>query len=118
MFSRQAWARSATLLLCSAASAWALDTTKLQPQGYVNDFAHALDASSSYALETYAGSLERATGVQMAIVVVNSLEDEPIEDVANRLYRQWGVGKKGKDEGIMLLLAIKDRKQRAEVGYG
>ena len=54
----------------------------------------------------------------MAIVLVDSLEDEPIEDVANRLYRQWGIGKKGKDEGIMLLLAIKDHKQRAEVGYG
>jgi uncharacterized protein len=102
--------------LCSVA--WALDTTKLQPQGYVNDFAHALDRSNAYALEAYCTSLEQATGVQMAIVVVNSLEDEPIEDVANRLYRQWGVGKKGKDEGIMLLLAIKDRKQRAEVGYG
>ena len=38
--------------------------------------------------------------MQIAIVLVDSLEDEPIEDVANRLYRQWGVGKKGKDEGL------------------
>jgi len=54
----------------------------------------------------------------MALVTVDSLDGEPIEDFANTLYRQWGVGKKGKDEGIMLLLAIKDRKDRIEVGYG
>lgn len=104
--------------VCLAGAALALDTSKLQPRGYVNDFAHALDPRSAQALEAYCANLERVTGVQMAIVTVDSLDDEPIEDAANRLYRQWGVGKKGKDEGLMLLLAIKDRKQRAEVGYG
>ncbi len=43
---------------------------------------------------------------------------QPIEDATNALYRQWGVGKKGKDEGIMFLLAIQDRRDRIEVGYG
>ncbi len=62
--------------------------------------------------------MEQATGVQMAIVLVDSLEGDDIDDVGNRLFRQWGVGKKGKDDGLMLLLAIKDRRQRAEVGYG
>jgi len=106
----------AALLL--AAIALALDTSKLQPRGYVNDFAGVLDPASAQALETYSANLERATGAQMAIVTVKSLEDEPIEDVANRLFRQWGIGKKGTDEGILLMLAIQDRKQRAEVGYG
>ncbi len=120
MSSPRTWVRAAALalLVSLSAAAWALDTTKLQPQGYVNDFAHALDQSSAHALEAYCASLEQATGVQMAIVLVDSLEDEPVEDVTNRLFRQWGVGKKGKDDGLMLLLAIKDRKQRAEVGYG
>lgn len=54
----------------------------------------------------------------MALVTIDSLEGEPIEDFTNTLYRQWGVGKKGKDEGIMLLLAIKDHRDRIEVGYG
>ena len=49
---------------------------------------------------------------------MDTLDDEPIEDVANRLFTQWGIGKKGKDEGLLLLLAIKDHKQRVEVGYG
>jgi uncharacterized protein len=111
-----AGAAIAVLLLSSAANA--LDTSKLQPRGYVSDFAHVLDAGSVQALEAYCGNVERTTGAQMAVVTVDSLEDEPIEDVANRLFRQWGIGKKGKDEGLLLLLAIRDRKQRAEVGYG
>jgi uncharacterized protein len=98
--------------------ALALDTSKLQPTGYVNDFAHALDARSAAAIEAYCGNVERVTGAQFAVVTVETLEDEPVEDVANRLYRQWGIGKKGKDEGLLLMLAIKDHKQRAEVGYG
>lgn len=126
MTSFYARVRSAALpvclgLVCLAAaipSAWALDTSKLQPHGYVNDFAHVLNSSSAFTLEQYCASLQQATGVQMAFVLVDSLEDEPIEDVANRLFRQWGIGQKGKDNGILILLAIKDRKQRAEVGYG
>ncbi|HEY4363641.1 MAG TPA: TPM domain-containing protein [Bryobacteraceae bacterium] len=110
--------RIATLAIVLASSALALDTTKLQPHGYVNDFAHALDPGGAQQLEAYCGELERATGVQMAIVLVDSLEDEPVADVANRLFRQWGIGKKGKDDGILLMLAVKDRKQDVEVGYG
>jgi len=98
--------------------AWALDTSKLKPTGYVNDFAHVLDAGSAQTLEAYCANLERVTGVQMAIVLVPSLDDEPIEDAANRLYREWGIGKKGKDEGILLLLSMKEHKSRAEIGYG
>ena len=95
-----------------------LDTSKLKPTGYVNDFANVLDASSKQTLEAYCANLERVTGVQMAIVLVPTIDDEPVEDVANRLFREWGIGKKGKDEGILLLLAIKEHKSRAEIGYG
>ena len=97
---------------------FALDLKSLKPQGYVSDFAHVLDAGSRAQLEQYCGRVEQATGVQMAIVTLPTLEGEPIEDVANTLYRQWGVGKKGKDEGILLLLSIQDRRDRIEVGYG
>lgn len=110
--------RAGTLVLVCVAVTLALDTSKLKPTGYVNDFAHVIDARSKTAIENYAASVERATGVQFAVVTVDTLEDEPIEDVANRLYREWGVGQKGKDEGLLILLAIRDRKQRTEVGYG
>lgn len=104
--------------LVLASSVYALDTTKLKPTGYVNDFAHAFDARNAQALEAYCANVERATRAQFAVVTVDSLEGDPIEDVANKLYHQWGIGKKGTDEGLLLLLAIQDRKQRVEVGYG
>lgn len=104
--------------LLLVATLTALDLNKLQPQGYVSDFARVLDEASRARLEAYCGQVEQVTGVQMAIVTLDSLDGEPIEDAANTLFRRWGVGKKGKDEGIMLLLAIKDRRDRIEVGYG
>ena len=79
---------------------------------------NVLDPQSRAQLEAYAGQVERTTGVQMALVTLKSLDGEPIEDVSNTLFRQWGVGKKGKDEGIMLLLAVQDHRDRIEVGYG
>ncbi len=111
-------ARVLAPLLALAAALAALDLDKLKPQGYVSDFARVLDQPSRARLEDYAGRVEQATGVQMAIVTIDSLDGQPIEDVTNSLYRKWGVGKKGKDEGIMLLLAIKDHRDRVEVGYG
>src|SRR5579862_5260773 len=104
--------------LALAVAAWGLDTKTLKPTGYVNDFSNTLNAASKQTLEDYCANLERVTGTQMAIVLVPTLDGEPVEDVANRLYREWGIGKKGKDEGILILLAIKDRKSRAEIGYG
>jgi len=107
------------LLLAFAGSAgWAVDWKALKPQGYVSDFAGVIDAASKSRLETYAAEVEKATGAQMALVTVASLENEPIEDVANALFRAWGVGQKGKNEGVLLLLAIQNRRSRLEVGYG
>jgi uncharacterized protein len=97
---------------------FALDVNSLKPQGYVSDFAKVLVPESRAQLEAYCGRVEQVTGVQMAIVTIDSLDGEQVEDVANALYRKWGIGKKGKDEGILLLLAIKDHKDRLEVGYG
>jgi uncharacterized protein len=106
-------------LLCAAVTSLsALDVKSLKPQGYVSDFANVLDPQSRVQLEAYAGRVERTTGVQMALVTLKSLDGEPIEDVSNTLFRQWGVGKHGKDEGIMLLLAVQDKRDRIEVGYG
>jgi len=98
--------------------AFGLDISKLEPRGYVNDFAGALDANASAAIETYCANVEKATGAQFAVVLVKSLEGDTIEDVSVRLFKQWGIGKKGTDEGLLIFFAIEDRKNRAEVGYG
>ena len=114
---RAAWLAAAIASICASAL-FALDTSKLKPTGYVNDFAHVLSPQGQQRLENYCANLERVTGAQMAIVLVDSLDGDPVEDVANQLYRQWGIGKKGKDEGVLLLFAVKDHKDRGEVGYG
>src|SRR5581483_7671942 len=110
--------RLSVLAAVAAFAAGAVDWKALKPQGYVSDFAGVIDAGSRQQLEAYCGMVERSTGAQMAFVTIPSLEGEPIEDVANTLFRAWGVGKKGKDEGILLLLSIGDRRSRLEVGYG
>jgi uncharacterized protein len=100
------------------APAFAVDWKALKPQGYVSDFAGVVDAQSKAELEAYGARVEQQTGAQMALVTIQSLENEPIEDVANTIYRAWGVGQKGKNEGILLLLSVGDRRDRLEVGYG
>lgn len=111
-------ASAAVLLLALGRASMALDASQFKARGYVNDFADVLDPSSEAQLTKYCAQVEQATGAQIAVVTIASLQGTPIEDFTNDLFRQWGVGKKGKDEGLMLLLAIRDRKSRIEVGYG
>jgi uncharacterized protein len=109
--------RACTAFVCFAALAFGVDWKALKPEGYVSDFARVIDAQSKAALEQYAARVEQATGIQMALVTLRTLEGEPIEDVANTIFRAWGVGHKGKNDGIMLLLSVGDRRSRLEVGY-
>ena len=106
------------LLLLSTLSASPVDFAGLKPQGYVSDFAHVLAPGPRAQLEHYCKSLEQQTGAELAVVTLPTLNGEPIEDVANDMFRKWGVGKKGKDEGLLLLLVTQDRRMRLEVGYG
>jgi len=105
-------------LALSLSPGFAVDWKALKPQGYVSDFAGVIDAQSRMELEAYCSRVEQQTGAEMAFVTIQSLSAEPIEDVANTIFREWGVGKKGKNEGILLLLAVGDRRSRLEVGYG
>lgn len=111
-------ARLAAVLLAVAFLLCGIDPASLQPQGYVSDFARVLDASAKQDLERYCKRVEEATGVQMALVTLPTLENAPVEDFANDLFRRWGIGQKGKDEGLLLLLVIGDRRSRLEVGRG
>jgi uncharacterized protein len=110
--------RLGLLLGLCACAASAVDWKSYQPEGYVSDFAHVVDPASRAQLEAYCAVVEQSTGAQMALVTLPSLEGEPIEDVANTIFRAWGVGKKGSNEGIMMLLAVGDHRSRLEVGYG
>jgi uncharacterized protein len=117
--------RLSAVLTLTLAHAFAVDFGALKPQGFVSDFANVIDADSRRNLEAYATKLRAATGAELAIVTLPSLEGEPIEDVTETIFRKWGVGKKGdtptdpnRDQGILLLLAIQDRRSRVETGYG
>ncbi|MCX6625199.1 MAG: TPM domain-containing protein [Acidobacteria bacterium] len=105
-------------LLALAGAAVALDLTNLKPEGYVSDYSGVVDEASRGQLERYGAALEQATGAQIALVTLPTLDGEPVEDVANALFRKWGIGKKGQDTGVLLLLVTKDRRSRLEVGYG
>src|SRR5713226_2981250 len=96
----------------------ALDTSKLKQQGHVNDFPHEMGTASRKALEQYCLQLEQKTGVQLVIVFVTSLDDEPIQSAAGKLLHEWGVGSKNANQGVLLLFAVQDKQEGAQVGSG
>jgi uncharacterized protein len=77
-----------------------------------------MDAASRDSIEALAGELDRKTGAQLAVVTLPDLGGDEIDPVAVDLYKSWGIGSKGKDEGVLILLAQKERRVRIEVGYG
>jgi uncharacterized protein len=100
--------------------AGALQAQKLpDPVGFVNDFAGVIDPGSSAEMEAIARALQQKTGAEIAVVTVNSIEPYgTIDEYSIELTTSWGVGKKGEDTGILLLLAMQERKIKMEVGYG
>jgi uncharacterized protein len=86
--------------------------------GFVNDFAEILSAEQERDLENLLYQYEQQTGSEIAVVTIPKLFDETIETYATRLYEDWGIGKKGQDNGALFLVSLDDREMRIEVGYG
>ena len=89
-----------------------------RPTGFVDDFARAMSRQSIDQLETVLSDLERKTGAEVAVVTVETVEGAGIEQAAVDLFKEWGIGKRGQDNGALILCAVQDRKVRIEVGYG
>lgn len=87
------------------------------PRGHVNDFANIIPDDVEQRLEQTLRDYNIKTTNEIAIVTVESLGGQTIEDYTMRLAEQWKVGKKGKDNGAILLVAPNERKVRIEVGY-
>lgn len=83
---------------------------------YVNDYAKVIDSDSAQYILSVGKELEAKTGAQATVVVINSLEGQTIEAYANGLFRNWGIGQKDKNNGLLILLSVKDKKWRVEVG--
>src|SRR4051812_33124862 len=97
---------------------YAADLAESPPQAYVTDSAHVIDSWALQNLEKELAQFESSSGYEIAIVTVPSLQGDSIDAVANRLFSRWRIGKKGKDNGLLVLVAPNERRARIEVGYG
>jgi uncharacterized protein len=89
-----------------------------QLTGRVVDNAHLLTAAQIADLTSKSDALEKSTGRQFVVATIPSLEGRTIEDYGYRLGRTWAIGQKGKDDGVILLVAPNEHKVRIETGYG
>jgi uncharacterized protein len=107
------------LLLLAGTLVFAADVNSLpKPTGYVSDLAHVVNAQDKEELEAFCTKVESELGVQFALVTVDTVGDRPIRDFALDLFRAWGVGDRKTNQGVLLLLAIKDRQNDIETGRG
>lgn len=88
------------------------------PTGFVNDFANVLTTEQKQILETNLVNFEKQTGNEISVAIIKNLNGDAIENVAVKIFEEWKIGKKGQDNGVLLLVAIDDRKLKIETGYG
>lgn len=89
-----------------------------KPAGRVSDFANVIDPAVEAELDRRLDQLEQQTSSEIAVATVESLNGMSVEEYANRLFKEWGVGQAKQDNGVLILVAPNDREMRIEVGYG
>jgi len=105
------------LLLSFSITAFALDVP-VHPTGRVTDLTGTLSAQEIASLDQKLDTFERETTNQIAVLLIPSLEGDPLEDYSIRLAERWKIGQQGRNNGVILLIVKNDRKLRIEVGYG
>lgn len=85
---------------------------------YCLDQANILSASTEQAVVNTGHTLKEQSGAQIVVLTVASLEDVPVSEYALQVLRDWGIGDKSKNNGVLILVSLKERKARIEVGYG
>ena len=105
-----------TLLLGTLVAAFALNFPALT--GRIVDQANIVSAETRQTIEPKLADLESKSGIQLVVATVSSLEGQEIEPYANELFRNWKLGEKAKNNGVLLLVAPNERRVRIEVGYG
>ena len=88
------------------------------PPVFVTDMAGVLSPEEKQALENKLVALDQASSNQIAVVILPTLEGNPIEEYATQLFRAWGIGDKKLRNGVLLLIAVQDKKIKIETGYG
>jgi len=103
------------LLLLIPLTAFSIPSTK----GYVSDYAGIISKDDSAVITAVANEIKEKTGAEIAVLTVKSISPYgSIEQYAVETAEKWGIGEKGKDNGILIVLSTEDRKVRIEVGYG
>ena len=88
------------------------------PTGAVNDFAGVISAEYRQKMEQLSREVLEKTGTTLVVATITTIGNNEINEYVNRLYSAWGIGKKGEDKGVLIVLALKERKVRIETGYG
>lgn len=124
-FRRWAAALATALAVAAAAGAGAAarptraaEAAFPEPAGFVNDYVGVLTPAVRERLEAELRALERETGAELAVAVVPRTTPETPKMYAVKLFERWGVGKRGRDNGVLLLVALEERRVDVEVGYG
>lgn len=91
---------------------------KPNPPKLVNDAANVLSPEQRQILEQKLVALDDSTSNQIAVVLIPTLDGYEVQEYANKLFREWGIGSKRTNNGVLILAAIDDRKVWIEVGYG
>ncbi len=115
---REKLGRIAILIFSLAAVMGAEPLSQLHPAGYVNDFAHVLNPNAVAQMDALCRQVDEKAHAQIAVVTINTLDGSDIESYAVELFKQWGIGSKATNRGVLILYAIQDRRARIEVGYG
>ncbi|MBD7909760.1 MULTISPECIES: TPM domain-containing protein [Clostridium] len=85
---------------------------------YINDYTNTITDEEKRSIISIGKELEDKTGSEATIVILDSTNNIPIESYANNLFRTWQIGQKEKDNGLLILVALRDRTWRVEVGRG
>lgn len=94
-----------------------LKTPIPDPLNFVSDYANVISSNTESELNAMLSSIEKTTSVEIAIVSMRSME-KGYKQVAEDVFNQWGIGKKDKDNGILIIFSLTDNTVRIEVGYG
>lgn len=107
-----------TVMACLIATCVYGNNNFPRPMGAVNDFAGVISQRYTQSMESLAREVLGKTGTSVIVVTMKDIGGDEPDDYANRLYEAWGIGKKGEDKGVLIFLAVKERKIRIETGYG
>ncbi len=126
MNSRTSWRRCtayAALIVCAVLlavshAAQGREAEFPRPVGHVNDFAGFIGFETERILNDMAEEVKAKTGAEIAVVTIRSTGGEDIEEYAIDLFMDWGIGQRGEDNGLLILVAVDDRQMWVKPGYG